>query len=998
MTRSYPGVLNAIRWGVACLAGMVHVGIAAAAPPPLTGKGAVTIELRGLVGSGVQTESELKKETRLGVRVEDVNTNGPASRAGLRAGDVILGANGYRVVGASEIRYVMPTPFHRTKKKVSLLANREGELISMDVEYRAGESLGYLAPDPALQVDAMLREASLALGPRERVLLSQMPERALVMIEEWQRIHPGGLKDAAWFADFCRQYLAVRLCDFEVARKPSAEAPIPFVRTLSALYRRIALDRLSGGDAADPAVLESPPRFLALYYPFPLPAAPPVDYWIGGLRTADTEFARLLRERIATPDQADAAAARYAERKASDTVAMQLDELKAACLAPARYAQLPHSSESICPDHHPETLARFRQWNPESDPAETSFMLAGRITAGMRHGGGWLVNGQMAAEMRAVSDNCPWLFRVLTGGCTYDTEFRSIGLIPNLPPNWAADLAQRDTFWRSMIHRSKGRIDCFSLWLVEPPPGVHRDAWALGLHFMHNPGEIEQFLGAGASGRSPPGVADSRVRASAIPEGQATNAASLAMLEDLLSSVPWTRERLAATARLGPEVILVASNSPAEKGGLRPGDILLGVAGCRVMGMEETLFARARFRSRPPDLLVNRGGMLTNLAMSVSGDAPLGILGPDPDEMARRLIGMSGFKPSAYERTVLRRLPTRAMLLVDRWSEAHPGGLTNAVWFQDFLRTAAAVRTPDPSAALRPVAPAPIPFINLLNELHRRTADLRVKGGAVLDAKLYQVPGNVLRLYFPYPLPPTTVEEMLGDFKTSDAEFLRLYRAFLADPQGSFEARLAAAQAYANRQESDSETTVINYLKATCLVPDRCGAFTFDRLGGLLAGQNMHKLEDFDPATTNHPEASLRLAAAVACWTWGTGKEALYDRQIRALAVRTPALCRLVIAFHKDLHGKAPLGLVEALGRKDRTWSDLLGRVQNRPGRAGAFPWFDYSRFDYFALFRHGEHLPGVDLDAWAIEQLLLRNPDLAKMVFLNFATIPEFAEKEIAL
>ena len=155
-TMSHLGAGPSCRRG-ACLALVWAAGTVGADSGPVV--------LRSLIGTGTQSAEELKKETRLGVHVDDVDPAGAAHAAGLRGGDLILGVNGYRVAGASEVRYVinlearsinvgLPEPVRVLAmpgqgRTVSMLVNRQGELQTLDVTVRGDGSLGYLSPDPA---------------------------------------------------------------------------------------------------------------------------------------------------------------------------------------------------------------------------------------------------------------------------------------------------------------------------------------------------------------------------------------------------------------------------------------------------------------------------------------------------------------------------------------------------------------------------------------------------------------------------------------------------------------------------------------------------------------------------------------------------------------------------------------------------------------------------------------------------------------------------------
>ncbi len=975
-------------------------------------------DLRSLIGTGTQSEEELKKETRLGVHVEEVDPAGAAHAAGLRGGDLILGVNGYRVAGASEVRYVIHIDARSINiglsepirvltmpgqgKTVSMLVNRQGELQTLSVTVRGDGALGYLGSDPAVRVDSMLKEAALEFSPKERAVLAQMPERALLMMDEWRRQKPGALSGAVWFAEFLRLYLAVRLGDFDAATKPPPDAPIPFVRSLASLYVRIAADRKSGRDATDPDALGVTPRFLVLYYPFPLPAAPPVDCWTGSLRTADPSFAVAMRASIENPATAAQAASRYLDRPAAGMIDRQLDELRAACLAPGRHAQLPHASESICPEHHPDSLNHFQQWTPTADHPERTLMRAARVTAGLRVGNAGYLRGQMVADLRAVNDECPWMLRTLLGGTTRDAFTRTAMVIPGIPADWADDLARRDAFWRTLLHRAKGRIDCFREWTEDPPVGIHRDAWALATCLLRNPSLAEPWFAPVKGGMSENGQPIRQpapvARETPVPSSPAPSPAEL---EDSFSAVPWMRERLIETAAVGVQVASVLDNSPASRAGLRPGDVILGVCGVRVVGEDEVRFARGLMPMRSPDLLVARAGGLVRLPVSADPASELGFRGPDRDAMVEGVIRASGIHVAPYERALLGQIPDRALVLVRRWLDAHPDNVKDAAWLADFLRLSIAVRSPDPAKGLRPLTPAPIPFVNVLAGLYSRVAGLRADGSGALDAARLRVPARLLQYCFPYPLPPSTADAMLGAFKTEDAEFLRLFRARLADPVASRQACVSAARIYADGAAGAFDARVIRHLKAACLDPAAHAAFAFGRRNGLLVDvEGLHALEAFDPAETNAPEASLRLAAAVASWTWSGAedKEVRYKSQIRDLLARTPALGRLTVAYAESLQGNVPVSILAALEASDALWKEMLGRIKKPRGYSSPADDLRTCKFEYYVEFRDGAFPPAVDLDAWAIGEFIRKRPPLADRVFLNIGGIPQRAEEEFAL
>jgi serine protease Do len=99
-----------------------------------------------------------------GVMVRDVREDSPASRAGLRSGDVIVEFDGERVRSASHFtRLVRETVPGRTVRSTVL---RDGARTTLDMTPEAGDRLSMVPPELAPEIEARLRRLPRAL-PRD---------------------------------------------------------------------------------------------------------------------------------------------------------------------------------------------------------------------------------------------------------------------------------------------------------------------------------------------------------------------------------------------------------------------------------------------------------------------------------------------------------------------------------------------------------------------------------------------------------------------------------------------------------------------------------------------------------------------------------------------------------------------------------------------------------------------------------------------------------------
>jgi serine protease Do len=89
----------------------------------------------------VDEKDATKTKGTTGVVIEDVETDGPAQKAGLKAGDIVTEFDGERVRSTRQfIRLVQETP---AGHQVSLAVMRDGQRVTATVQPREGTALGF---------------------------------------------------------------------------------------------------------------------------------------------------------------------------------------------------------------------------------------------------------------------------------------------------------------------------------------------------------------------------------------------------------------------------------------------------------------------------------------------------------------------------------------------------------------------------------------------------------------------------------------------------------------------------------------------------------------------------------------------------------------------------------------------------------------------------------------------------------------------------------------
>lgn len=150
-------------------------------PPAVEMRGLLTMSGRSYLGVNVkEIDSKRSKELGLsdehGVEITQIEENSPASKGGLKLGDVVLDYNGQRIEGTEQfVRMVRETPVGRP---VKLNVNRQGAVQTLTAT---------IAPRKSGGVNDVARtQEAMRLAERARAKAMEGVERAREQMEQFQ--------------------------------------------------------------------------------------------------------------------------------------------------------------------------------------------------------------------------------------------------------------------------------------------------------------------------------------------------------------------------------------------------------------------------------------------------------------------------------------------------------------------------------------------------------------------------------------------------------------------------------------------------------------------------------------------------------------------------------------------------------------------------------------------------------------------------------------------
>jgi len=235
-------------------------------------------------------------------------------------------------------------------------------------------------------------------------------------------------------------------------------------------------------------------------------------------------------------------------------------------------------------------------------------------------------------------------------------------------------------------------------------------------------------------------------------------------------------------------------DSPAARGGIREGDIVLGVDGMRVFGWRE--YQLARFRnplSSTMTLLINHEGDLKwHKLHDLAPGRTVGIdwnIDMEQDRFADAVESLGLQPPDDKVLAALRMLPPRAAAAIDLWAGEKKASAQDdgTAWLQDFIDLYTAIQRRHYSEATAPAHQPPIPYFQRLEKFYLALSTANQPGETPPDvSKSGKTPE-----FYTLALPVPVCRPELGDLHFSDLRF-----------------KLLLAKTYANENRPDTEIKV----------------------------------------------------------------------------------------------------------------------------------------------------------------------------------------------
>lgn len=211
--------------------------------------------------------------------VVNVNRNGPAERAGLRAGDVIVGLHGLRVVGSGEygmVRWQHPDG----ERGMPLTVLRGSEVLTLEPKPWRYRTMGFgFDEHPESLVGHLVARAGLprdaGTDPFGFRAWMQFPKRELLAILIW--IGDGiGERDRSWLDALDRQHRALCAQDFAAAAAETVAGHPAELDDLVRLYAALAARHAEGEIEPDPGRHGLDLISWVRLYPYPVITGPPI--------------------------------------------------------------------------------------------------------------------------------------------------------------------------------------------------------------------------------------------------------------------------------------------------------------------------------------------------------------------------------------------------------------------------------------------------------------------------------------------------------------------------------------------------------------------------------------------------------------------------------------------------------------------------------------------------------------------------------------------------
>jgi len=261
--------------------------------------------------------------------------------------------------------------------------------------------------------------------------------------------------------------------------------------------------------------------------------------------------------------------------------------------------------------------------------------------------------------------------------------------------------------------------------------------------------------------------------------------------------------------------------SAAWQGGLRPGDIILGVDGMRTFGSREYQLARFRnLMASKMTLLINRDGDLEwHKLHGLTPGRDIGVRFDLNTEQDRFLNAVESLGLPVSDESIippLRLLPAHAAAAVFLWTDPKKSPTQpDTAWLQEFINLYAAIQGRHYAEASSPAHEPPIPYFQRLEKFYLSLAAANQPKETPPDLQKSGVTPEFYTLAVPVPY----YKPALGDLHFSDLRFKTLVTRLYASNGRPDEEIATAANEYASN-DADGLDAYLSEIKAAILDPD----------------------------------------------------------------------------------------------------------------------------------------------------------------------------------
>ncbi len=234
---------------------------------------------------------------------------GPGHQSGLRGGNASLGIDGDRILAINGRRVYSRWEFDFYRNQhdrnndfsMDLIVNRRGHLFPLTVRHLLPvRRLGFYEGEHRYYLDYFLRELGVEVPVEVAASMRRIPVRATYALSDWIAENPRNRQDLDWLREFVQLRLQLANQEWDQAKPPQHEIPVPYFRKLTDFYLSVANRHRDGELPPDPATHDVSFAYYVFHYPFPRFAPP-----LGTLDFSDKHFLKWVKLRHADTTYTD---------------------------------------------------------------------------------------------------------------------------------------------------------------------------------------------------------------------------------------------------------------------------------------------------------------------------------------------------------------------------------------------------------------------------------------------------------------------------------------------------------------------------------------------------------------------------------------------------------------------------------------------------------------------------------------------------------------------